>query len=42
MVKSHPAAFGWKTKHKAAFFSQIRHDIPEEMFRCLVRAIKSC
>ena len=24
------------------FFSQIRRDIPEEMFRCLVRAIKSC
>ena len=24
------------------FFSQIRRDIPVEMFRCLVRTIKSC
>ncbi|CAB4044321.1 Hypothetical predicted protein, partial [Paramuricea clavata] len=24
------------------FFSQIRRDIPKEMFRCLVLAIKSC
>ena len=24
------------------FYSQIRRDIPEEMFRCLVQAIKSC
>ena len=43
MAKIYPPAFGYRGRNiRGTFFSQIKRDIPVEMFRCLVRTIKSC